>query len=137
MESSMTVTAKTGQTPYTISVADESGHHWLADEPVHMGGANAGPSPVHLLLSSLGSCTAITLQIYAGRKQWPLTDVHVELQFNPDGKPAPQHSVISRKITLTGDLSAEQREQLLKIANACPVHKLLTGTIEISSSLSE
>jgi putative redox protein len=129
-----TVRALAGNTPHTINLSDDLGHQWLADEPLDLGGANAGPSPERLLLGSLGACTAITLQMYAARKQWPIESIEVELQFNPDGKPA-DGTDITRKISLKGELSNEQRERLLQIANACPIHKVLTGEVRIASSL--
>lgn len=123
-----------GTTPYTVTLVDEAGHTWLGDEPAEMGGADSGPSPFHLLLSSLGACTVITLQMFASRKQWPLADVEVALQLNPAGTPA-SGTDITRTITLSGALSEEQRARLLQVANACPVHKLLTGEVRIDSAL--
>lgn len=134
MSSVTSVKASIGSTAYTVTLTDES-HQWLADEPHELQGANAGPSPNHLLLSSLGACTAITLKMYAVRKQWPLTDVDVALQFNPNGTAAAGTSNIQRTITLHGDLSEEQRARLLQIANACPIHKVLTGEIHIATAL--
>jgi putative redox protein len=72
--------------------------------------------------------------MYASRKQWPLTGVQVELRFNPEGKPA-AGTDISRSITLQGELTAEQRERLLQVANACPIHKVLTGEVRIATHL--
>lgn len=106
-------------------------HQLRADEPLDHGGADLGPNPYELLLSSLGACTAITVRMYAQRKQIPLASIKVELTIQK----GEQATYIQRSILLTGDLSAEQRERLLTIANLCPVHKLLSGTIEIATQL--
>jgi putative redox protein len=129
-----TVRASTGGAPYAVDFTDDQGNRWHADEPLEEGGANTGPAPHRLLLSALGACTAITLQMYAARKQWPLQHVDVELAFNPDGTPESGNN-ISRVITLQGALDDEQRERLLQIANKCPIHKVLTGEVRIASRL--
>lgn len=129
-----TVRAKTGAAPWAVTFTDDQGNTWNADEPAEEGGANTGPAPHRLLLSALGACTAITLQMYAARKGWALREVDVALAFNPDGAPK-EGSDITRVITLQGDLDAEQRERLLQIANKCPIHKVLTGEIRIASHL--
>jgi putative redox protein len=128
------VRASTGSVPYAVDFTDDQGNTWRADEPVEDGGANTGPAPHRLLLSALGACTAITVQMYAARKQWPLHHVDVELQFNPEGTPAAGND-ITRVITLEGELDDEQRERLLQIANKCPIHKVLTGEVRIASRL--
>ncbi|PIF98282.1 OsmC family protein [Comamonas sp. 26] len=128
--------AKSGNIPYRITLTDGRGHTWYADEPVADGGADTAPNPMQLVLSALGACTAITLQMYAGRKQWPLTQIDVNLQLNPEGKPADGNQ-ITRSITLHGELDDEQRQRLLQIANACPVHKLLEGNMSIPTTLAE
>jgi putative redox protein len=124
------VIATIGATDYQVQL-DDGMHKWLADEPETLGGRDTGPSPVSLLLSSLGACTSVTLKMYAKRKDWPLDTVRVTLTLEntADG------TAIDRKIVVGGALSEEQRERLLQIANACPVHKILTGTIVIRSGL--
>jgi len=123
-----------GDTPYIVSFSDDLGHTWTADEPTEVGGGNTATSPDRLILAGLGACTAITLRMVAARRQIPLTGVEVELQLNPDGKPEGGNDIV-RKILLQGELSDAERAQLLKAANACPMHKLLTGEIRVHTEL--
>ncbi|VXB23543.1 Peroxiredoxin [Luteimonas sp. 9C] len=126
--------ARTDGVDFRVALEDGAGHRWAADEPASLGGGDSAPTPDHLLLSALGACTAITLRMYAARKQWPLEGVDVELLLDPDGKPA-AGTDITRHITLRGPLDADQRARLLQIANTCPVHRLLTGEVRIASTL--
>jgi putative redox protein len=104
-----------------------AGHRLRADEELQKGGDDTGPAPHELLLAALGSCTAMTLKVYAERKTWPLHDAHVTLHARTvDGR-----FVITRQIALTGELDAEQRQRLMEIADKCPVHKTLIGEIAI------
>lgn len=130
------VRAISGDVPWIVRFIDNGEHEWIGDEPVEDGGGDIGPSPKQLLVSSLGACTAITLQMYAQRKQWPLTGIEVEVQFNPQGKPA-SGTDLTRSIVLRGELSGEQRERLLQIANMCPIHKVLTGEVRIATALAD
>jgi len=104
-----------------------------ADEPVSNGGADTGFSPSELLISALGACTCITLRMYADRKTWPLLTVDVDITFERDQER--NVSNIHRQISLTGDLSEEQKSRLLKIADQCYVHKILSNPIHITSAL--
>lgn len=107
-------------------------HRIMVDEPAESGGSDTGPSPTQLLLSALGACTSITLRMYAERKQWPVKSIRVELSY---AERSPGHTVIARHVHVEGDLDDAQRARLLQIANACPVHKILTGMIEIPTEL--
>jgi putative redox protein len=127
------ITVRIGATypPYATQLV-VGHHHTVADEPVDLGGGDTGPAPDEILLSALGACTAITLRMYAERKQWPLEGVEVKLGYAERGK---DKTVITRQVELRGKLDAGQRERLLQIANACPVHKILTGSVEIPTTL--
>lgn len=127
------VQARIAKTPYQVTLSTAQ-HQWLADEPVEAGGGDTGPSPKEVLLSSLAACTAITLKMYAARKQWPLQEVKLELSLEVAAQAGAATRIV-RQIELLGDLDEEQRRRLMQIADACPVHKILTGTVEISSSL--
>ena len=130
------VSATLGETPYVVTLQDDLGHTWTADEPEELGGGNTASSPDRMILASLGACTAITIRMVATRRQIPLTGVQVELSLNPDGKPEAGTDIV-RKVTLQGELDEDQRAQLLKIANICPMHKLLTGEVRISTELAD
>ena len=121
-----------GDGAYTNVLLDGR-HMLLADEP-GPAGDDRGPNPYELLLMSLGACTSITLRMYAERKKWPLTGVDVALEFGERGR---EQSTIVRRIELHGALDAGQRERLLQVAEACPVHKLLTGRIDVATTLAD
>ncbi len=108
------------------------GHHLIADEPADLGGADAGPAPDEILLSALAACTSITLRMYAERKKWPLQGVDVVVGYGVRDR---ERTVIERTITLAGPLDEAQRERLLQVANACPVHRILAGAVEIPTAL--
>jgi putative redox protein len=120
---------------YVTDLTTDSGHALLADEPLHDGGENMGPSPGELLAAALTACTCITLRLYANRKGWPLREVRAEVSFEQ----APDHVVrhLTRQLHLLGELSPEQRQRLLQVANACPVHKALTTGVSIETQLAE
>ena len=134
MSNTPTVKTVLEATPYIVTFTDDLGHTWQADEPESVGGGNTATTPDRLILSSLGACTAITLQMVATRRQIPMTGIQVELQLNPNGKPESGNEIV-RHITLQGDLDEAQRAQLLKTANACPMHKLLTGEISVRTDI--
>jgi putative redox protein len=107
-----------------------AGHHTLiGDEPERHGGTDTGPAPSQLLALSLASCTAITLEMYADRKSWDLGDVEVEVNYEPgEGKVPKRYDVV---LKLPEGLPDEQVERLREIAARCPVHRALTGQVEI------
>ncbi len=117
-----------------------AGNHLLAaDEPEAAGGNDTGPSPYDYLLAGLGACTSMTLRMYARHKKLPLEHVSVRLRHakvHADDCADCEHTegkidLIEREIAIRGDLTDEQRARLLEIADRCPVHRTLTGQIEI------
>lgn len=109
------------------------GHFIYSDEPESIGGTDEGMTPGGLLLASLGSCTAITVRMYADRKQYNLDAIKVELAICNE-KDMNKETTITRRIELTGTLTDEERQRLMQIADKCPIHKILSNPIKIETS---
>ena len=140
MARSVYVTSGSLRFVQNISVA----HHVLqADEPPEYGGRDAGADPHELLLAALGACAAITVQMYADRKQWPLEAVHVVLSYEnaPAGDRAHSDTKIGMVggvemgISFAGSLSEDQERRLLDIAGRCPIHRMLSSPVPIQTKL--
>jgi putative redox protein len=120
--------SEVGPGPFVQSITVR-GHKLFADEPLSFPeGTDKGLSPSDFLLSSLGSCTSITLRMYARLKKLPLDKIIITLNKSENGE-------IDRKIELIGNLTDQQRNKLFEISNKCPIHKTLSYGAKINSSL--
>lgn len=116
-------------------------HQIVSDEPLELGGTNKGPTSHQILLSALGTCTAVTLRMYADRKGWPIKKIHVHLhlekfeELSGDAEKPTKEEItkITRRIEFEGDLTEEQINRLITISDKCPVHKTLSGKIIIEN----
>ena len=118
-------------------------HQLLADEPIAVGGTDLGPSPYELLAAAVGSCTSMTLQLYARNKGWPLQRVTVVIKHDKiyavdcancetrEGR----IDQLEREITLEGPLDEAQKKRLLEIAERCPVHRTLSREVNLVTRL--
>jgi uncharacterized OsmC-like protein len=138
------VVARIGREHYTVDLS-AGGHSMVADEPERAGGKDQGANPYDYLLSGLGACIAITVRMYADRKEWPLESVtvsltHEKVRAGEDEDSESESTTIDQidcHIDVDGDLDDEQRGRLYEIAGKCPVHRTLTGTVRVNMDLVE
>jgi len=127
---------------YTTQIVAE-GHHLVSDEPESVGGNNFGTSPYGLLTSALAACTAITLRMYANRKDWKVEEilVHVDQdqRYDEDSENCVSDNgkitFFDRSIEIKGELEEKQRKRLIEIADKCPVHKTLESKIKVETKV--
>ena len=133
---------RTGKSGFQTEI-NANGHSLIADEPISVGGTNLGPTPYDYLVAALGSCTSMTLRMYADRKKWPLEDVVVRLKhqkvYAKDCEECEDKNVkideIEREIEVYGPLDEAQKKRLLEIADRCPVHRTLHSEIVVKTKL--
>ena len=126
----------TAGTPYKQEI--KAGQHtFIADVPKDLGGGGVGPEPHELMLSALGACTSITIQMYAQRKGWDVKNISIRLKEESVEDPNNQGKMtqITREIDVEGDLTQEQIDSLKAIADKCPIHKLLIGSKQILTNM--
>ena len=135
---------RTGKSGFQTEI-NANGHSLIADEPISVGGTNLGPTPYDYLVAALGSCTSMTLRMYADRKKWPLEDVVVRLKhqkvYAKDCEECEDKNVkideIEREIEVHGPLDEAQKKRLLEIADRCPVHRTLHSEIVVKTKLKD
>ena len=127
----------------TVSIGSEKykteviiGKHTLQiDEPESIGGKDLGPTPIDLLLSSIGTCKAITMRMYADNKNWPLEKIEINLSLEVVKNNANQFTQIDVEVNLVGNLDEQQKERIIKVGDKCPVHKMMSNPFKIETRL--
>jgi putative redox protein len=114
---------------YTHDV-EVAGHRLVIDEPEASGGANEGPSPTRVVAAALAACTAVTIEMYADRKDWDVGELEVEVEMEYGESSVPCSFVVT--LHLPKDLGPEQVERVKAIAGKCPVHRLLKHETEVT-----
>ena len=119
-------------TGFLTRVLAPRGRGLVADEPRGVGGTDQGLGPFELVAAGLGACTSMTMRMYASRKEWPVSGISVDVTWEQ----ADRHNTrFLREISITGELSDDQRARLLEIAGKCPVHRMLEGVVTVETAL--
>jgi putative redox protein len=133
----MTIDARLHRAPGALTTLDNGRHAWITDMPVGAvpGSPPVGPDPHDLLDAALAACTTLTLELYIRRKQLPVTDLAVTIE-HVEEKAADGRVLyrLQRRIAITGELADADRQRLMEIADRCPIHRILTGQIEIATT---
>ncbi len=124
--------ARIGKEKYRM-VIETDGQHFVMDEPISLGGKDLGPDPGEMISASLAACSAATIKMYADRKGWELEEAVVEVDFKM--VESTKTIQFSKTIFLKGNLDEEQRQKIHEIASKCPIHRLLTNSVEINSDM--
>ncbi|WP_333599382.1 OsmC family protein [Flavobacterium sp.] len=127
------VEGKIGTQKYLCTISWRNGT-LLMDEPENVGGQNIGPDPFSTFLASLAGCTLSTLRMYIDRKGWDIPEINISLNLAQELNPELE-TTIAREITFSTNISDEQRERLLLIAEKCPISKILKNKITINTTI--
>ena len=128
------LTVLLGSTDYQCRVTDGH-HHWLLDEPLEQGGGDTAHDPIAALLASLGSCSAITLRMYAHHKGWQLDEIAVAVQWEQKQENGEKTNHFSRDVRVRGPIDEAQRQRLQQIVQACPVSRILEGKSVVETTI--
>ncbi|WP_281323265.1 OsmC family protein [Flavobacterium aestivum] len=123
-----------GTQKYLCNITWRKGQ-FLMDEPENTGGKDLGMDPFSTLLASLAGCTLSTLRMYIDRKEWAIPEINISLNLYQETLDGELTTTIKRNITFSEEVSVEQKDRLLIIADKCPISKLLKGNITINTSL--
>jgi putative redox protein len=123
-----------GTQKYLCTITWRNGQ-FLMDEPENVGGKDLGMDPFSTLLASLAGCTLSTLRMYIDRKEWIIPEINISLNLHQETVDGELATTIRRKITFSEEVSAEQKDRLLIIADKCPISKLLKGKTIINTSI--
>ncbi len=123
--------ATTQRERFKTEIRTGSDHILIADESFEDGGRDSGGTPTELLAASLASCSSITMKMYADRKEWPMEEAKVSVEFKRDRKEG--LTTFYKKVEIKGNLDDEQRRRIFEISKKCPVHRILLGDIDIES----
>jgi putative redox protein len=118
--------------PYRIEILSATKNVIIADESLDKGGKDTGFSPKELLAAALSACTLATLRMYVERKGWEIAEIKVETELTE----ADNKTTFNRRIEFSEKIDEEKKKHLLHVANACPVHKILSNPIEIKTEFS-
>jgi len=127
------IEGKIGMQKYLCTISWRKGE-FLMDEPENIGGSDLGPDPFSTFLASLAGCTLSTLRMYIDRKGWDIPEIKISTNLTQD-MAEELHTTIYRNISFPGEVSDEQKQRLLVIADKCPISKLLNGKINITTTL--
>ena len=128
------IVVRLGSVNYACTISD--GHHeWLIDEPVENGGNDIAHSPYDALLASLGTCSAITMKMYAQRKGWQVEDIEIKLSLTSQTIAGKRQTLFTRNILVKGNLNSEQLIRLEQIVTVCPISKILEGDITMETGI--
>ncbi|UQD55109.1 OsmC family protein [Flavobacterium sp. K5-23] len=127
------ITGHIGTQKYLCTIIWRNGQ-LIMDEPESIGGNDLGPDPYSTLLASLASCTLSTLRMYIDRKGWVIPEINISLNAKQETE-GELNTIISRSISFSADITPEQKERLLLIAEKCPVSKMLKGKITINTNI--
>jgi len=127
------IIGKIGAQKYLCTISWRNGQ-LVMDEPESIGGKDLGPDPYSTFLASLAGCTLSTLRMYIDRKGWDIPEINISLNFSQTQN-SELETTISREITFSKEISTEQKERLLLIAEKCPISKLLKNKITINTQL--